>query len=63
MRSLVVFAVYAAIPISLVWRAETYVDQQGHALLLERIMCILLAVFLALTGLVQGLDRTGSGAR
>ena len=62
MRGFVVFAMYAAIPILLVWRAETYVDQQGHTLLLERIMCILLAVSLASAGFVQGLERAGGGA-
>jgi hypothetical protein len=62
MRSLFVFVMYVAPAIFLVYRAETYVDGQGRALLLARAMCIVLAVMIALVGLMRCLDVYGSDA-
>jgi hypothetical protein len=48
-------AVYIGISILLLWRAETYQDTYGRALLLDRVMCILLAILVGIVGLMRGL--------
>ncbi len=50
-----VFVMYAIPAVFLVWRAETYVDSHGHALLLARLMCIVLALMISLVGLMRSM--------
>jgi len=43
------------ISVLLLWRAETYQDTYGRALLMDRVMCILLAILIGIVGLMRGL--------
>ena len=46
---------YIGISVFLLWRAETYQDAYGRSLLMDRVMCILLAILLGMVGLMRGL--------
>jgi hypothetical protein len=55
-RNLLVFAACLAASLLLLWRAETFVDAAGCGLMLDRVMCIHLAVMIGMVGLMHGLD-------
>jgi len=55
LRGILTLALCIAASLLLLWRAETYEDLHGRALLLDRVMCILLAVLIAMVGVTRGL--------
>jgi hypothetical protein len=61
MRSLATSAICVAAAVFLLWRAETYVDAQGHGLLLARFMCICLGIMIGMVGLMHGLEALDAG--
>ncbi len=62
MSSIVRFAGYLAAALFLVWRAETFMDaRNGGGDFLPRLMCVVLALLLLMTGFIQALNQNQDG--